>query len=591
MVSLLICIFGALRLLHGVSVWVGLGVLAVGLVRFHPKVLLVAALLLLGARAGHAVDGLHAADTRVLDQVEISLVSDPRPATTGWSAQGELAGERVMVAVGFGVSTTFADAAVGDVFVVSGTVRGSAPQTSWAISRRIVGNVSVNEVHDHRLATGLTGAANTLRSLYRDGIEHLPADDQALFTGLVFGDDRGQDPIDADNFRASGLGHLLAVSGSNVAFVLLIAAPVLVRVRWVWVRLVLVGGLLVGFGFLTRFEPSVCRALVMAGLVVVGGVVGRGWGASVVLVPCVVGLVVVDPLLGWSLGFGLSVAATVGLVVLGSRVGGVVGGWGWLRGVVGASVGAQLFVAPLLLVVFGGVSLVAVPANVLAGPGAAGVMMWGLVVGPVAGLGPSWLAELLHVPSGVLLWWVRLVAEVFGSVGVGSFGWWHLGVFVAGLVMVLVRAEWTVRGWPVWWRGIGVLLVALGVGVPLVVPAGLGAGTHVVGDGVVVVRSTNGVDVVVLSAGVDVGGVLEGLRGARLARVDLVVVESGSRGVGLVVFAVSERFDIGEVWAPVGHSVPGAIAMDTLTGTVGSLRVCESPTGEVIVAPIVEARC
>ena len=589
MVLGLVAIFGSLRLLHGVSVWIGVGVLVVGVVRFHPKILIVAGLLLLGARAGHALDSLQAAESGVLDGVEVSLVSDPRSARAGWSAQGDIDGQRVLLTVGFGVLPEFADSAVGDTFVVSGSMRGSAPRSSWAISRRIVGNVSVTEVHEYRAATGITGAANAVRSLYRDGVQHLSSDDQALFTGLVFGDDRGQNPIDADNFRASGLGHLLAVSGSNVAFVLLIAAPVLVRVRWVGVRLVLVAGLLVGFGFLTRFEPSVLRALVMAGLVVVGGVWGRGWGAGVVLLPGVVLLVVVDPLLGWSLGFGLSVVATVGLVVLGWRVSGVVGGVVWLRGVVGGSVGAQLCVAPLLLVVFGGVSLVAVPANVLAGPAAAGVMMWGLVVGVVAGVAPV-LGPVLHVPTVVLLWWVRLVASVFGGLGVGAFGWWHLGVVVAGLVMVLVSVEWWGGVWPGWWRTVAVGLITLGVGVPLLVPAGLSVGSHVVADGVTVVRGVDGVDVVVLEGGVEVGDALEGLRRARLGRVDLVVAVSGSRSVGLVVFELGQRFELVEVWAPVGHQVPGAVVMGELSGSVGSLRICETDSG-VVVLPATEARC
>jgi len=41
-------------------------------------------------------------------------------------------------------------------------------------------------------------------------------DEQALFAGLVYGDDRAQSPLTADNFDAAGLTHLLAVSGQNV---------------------------------------------------------------------------------------------------------------------------------------------------------------------------------------------------------------------------------------------------------------------------------------------------------------------------------------------------------------------------------------
>ena len=54
-------------------------------------------------------------------------------------------------------------------------------------------------------------------------------DDAALFTGLVIGDDARQSPEMISAFRSSGLSHLTAVSGENVAFVLALVAPLLRR--------------------------------------------------------------------------------------------------------------------------------------------------------------------------------------------------------------------------------------------------------------------------------------------------------------------------------------------------------------------------
>ena len=469
-------LFGVVRLFNQLPWWVGIAVVLLGALSIRPRIVLIGLVVLLATRAGVALDGLQPATTRPLDQEAIVLVSDPRVSDNGWSAQGELDGERVFLNVRIGVSSAFGDAAVGDEIVMSGTLRGSAPESSWAISRRIVGSVTVADVHDIVPATGVVGAANALRDAYREGVRHFDQGDRALFTGLVFGDDRNQDPIDTDNFRSAGLSHLLAVSGSNVAFVLLIFAPLLSRARWVWLR---VGGslvLLVGFGFLTRFEASVSRALVMAGLALVAFGLGRRSDAGVVLVPGVGLLLVVDPLLGWSLAFQLSVVATLGMVVLAPRIVGVLWGPVWLRSVVGATLGAQVFVAPLLLGVFGRLSLVAVPANVLAGPAAAGVMMWGLVVGPVAGVVPGPVAVVLHVPSWLLVRWIVLVADVFGSVGVGSFTVWHLVVGVVGLGVVLAGREGCAGGALGCWGGVG----------------GCGVGGSVVGAGFVAVGGVSG---------------------------------------------------------------------------------------------------
>ena len=293
----LVGVFAAIRLLTGLSFWVGLVALMISLARLWPKGVLLAIVLLMAARSGAVLDSLQPIASQPLDATEVTLVSDPRPNPRGWSAQGRFGDERIVLNVGFGVAGGFERADAGDRLVVSGTLRGSAPRTAWAISRRIVGSIGVNEVHSIEDARGITGAANSLRDSYRDGVAHLDPADRALFTGLVFGDDRQQDPIDADNFRAAGLGHLLAVSGQNVAFVLLLSAPLLTRIRPVPIRVAAALSLLIGFGFLTRFEASVTRAIVMAGLALLAHAAGRPSEAAVVLPPAVLLLLALDPLL------------------------------------------------------------------------------------------------------------------------------------------------------------------------------------------------------------------------------------------------------------------------------------------------------
>src|SRR4029450_7181055 len=107
------------------------------------------------------------------------------------------------------------------------------------------------------------------------GSEPLPEDDAALFRGLVLGDDAEQPPAMTDRFRASGLSHLTAVSGQNVAFLLAAVGPLARRrrpiARWA-VTVALIGW----FVMLTRFEPSIIRAGAMAALSATAFVLGRG---------------------------------------------------------------------------------------------------------------------------------------------------------------------------------------------------------------------------------------------------------------------------------------------------------------------------
>src|SRR4029078_10820073 len=92
--------------------------------------------------------------------------------------------------------------------------------------------------------------------------------------GFVLGDDRGQSFETVDDFRASGLAHLLVVSGGNVACVLALASPALRRLS-IAGRLVAGLVVLLLFGFVARWEPSVLRAEAMAAISLVASTLAR----------------------------------------------------------------------------------------------------------------------------------------------------------------------------------------------------------------------------------------------------------------------------------------------------------------------------
>src|SRR6266545_2299539 len=122
------------------------------------------------------------------------------------------------------------------------------------------------------------------------------------------------------------------------------------------------------FVVLTGAEPSVLRAGVMAGLALVGMLLGRPRSTATLLGAAVLVLLVSNPTLVWSVGFQLSVAATAGMVAL---AGPLSERLSWLPRPValaaGTTMSAQLGVSPLLLAYFHQVPLVTLLANRLAG--------------------------------------------------------------------------------------------------------------------------------------------------------------------------------------------------------------------------------
>ncbi len=277
------------------------------------------------------------------------------------------------------------------------------------------------------------------------GAEVLPDVERSLYGGFVLGDDRGQRPEVVDDFRGSGLTHVLVVSGQNVAFLLVLVSPLTQRsslgARWA-----VTIGVIGAFAVVTRFEPSVLRASAMAALAVTASWMGRPTGTLRLLALAVAGLVLVDPLLVHSVGFQLSVAASAGIAVLAPVVAGHLRGPAWWREALGVTVAAQLGVAPVLVLRFGGMPVVALVANVVAVPVAGLVTTWGLPAGVVAGLcGPA-VAQVVHLPTQLLIGWVAMVARVAASVPLGELGARHLvAITAAGSVAVLLarhRPAW-----------------------------------------------------------------------------------------------------------------------------------------------------
>jgi competence protein ComEC len=289
-------------------------------------------------------------------------------------------------------------------------------------------------------------AANAARRGLRHGADHaLPDREAGLLLGLTVGDTSRMDPEVEEDFRATGLGHLLAVSGSNVAMFL---APVLILVTWL--RLARGGRAAVAmvavafFVLLTRWEPSVLRAGAMAGLALAGTWAGRPRSTAGLLGTAVLGLLVLDPGLGRSVGFQLSVAATIGLAAL---AGPLAARLGWLPRplalAVGATLAAQLAVTPLLLWLFGVVPTVTVLANVLAFPAVPLALFGGVVAAAVGLVAPplgAAIGPLARLPLSYLVGVADRMAR-FGLPAVtSSAGWVPVGV-----AAVVVLVGWRLR--------------------------------------------------------------------------------------------------------------------------------------------------
>lgn len=479
----------------------------------------------------------------------VTLIDDPKASGPVGVRVTVRAGRQRLVATGHGaVAGRLDDALAGERVRLVGTIRPVSMSDDRNLQRHIVGRITVAQVGESAPPAPVNSAANIVRRTLDDGVRSLSRDDRALFLGMVIGDDRGQGPVTADDFRAAGLGHLLVVSGQNVAFVLAVAMPVAGRLRPAGRAVVLL--VLLGlFAIMTRFEPSVLRATAMAGIGIGSSALGRPTDGRGGLSWAIVGLVVIDPFLVSVVAFQLSAAATAGIVWFGAPLAQRLPGPAWLRVPVSTTVSAQLAVSPVLIAVFGPLPLASLPANVLAGPASGAVMIWGCTAGLAAGLCGGWVATALHWPTAGLLWWIGGVAGVAAAAPSATLGLGGLVVIGGAILLSLAVPRSGV--------GLAALLVSGGVCALAVVHAPVPFdGETVLGDGVVVLHHA-GDSIVVLDDPGPARFVLERLREAGIRRPVLIVVRDGDRADADAVLALHQRFGPVPTAAPPLHRVPG----------------------------------
>ncbi len=533
--------------------------------------------------AGRAKDGL-SAPSQSYDAVRAVVRTDPEPSIGGSRIDVAIDGHRWSMVVP--TSMRGVSLRVGDELVVSGSTVAFPVRRSYQDARHLAGRFRLRRVLERHDGGIPYRQANVVRSVLLRSAAGFTDTQRTLFAGFVLGDVSSARAELTDDFRASGLSHLVVVSGQNLAFLLAGVAPLtsVVSRRNLWVQAILRLLVILGFVFVVRFEPSVLRAAVMASVIVVTKAIGRPQPLLRVLTVSVILLLVVDPLLVRSVGFGLSVGAVGGIALFAPWLTDRLSSCGPLAGPLAMTLSAQLGTAPVALLIFDGVPVISVLANVCAVAVAAPIMSWGVLAGLPGGLlGPS-ASSVVHVPTRLLLDVVAALARWFASLPFGSLNLADVAIVVVAAVVGLVILT---PGSDARRRSVMVFTVLVFatptlrsiVRAPEIVapssPRPFGRGAVLFGatpDGL-----WQHVDVLVISHGASAGALLERLRNTRVGSVDLVIVESGGKPQVAVVRAVRHRVDVGMVVSAVGVGAPPGVrwkrALPGLTLRAGGVRV------------------
>ena len=349
--------------------------------------------------------------------------------------------------------------AIGDAVSASGVIRDPSEFERARLERLGIRDVLAARSIEHRIGkrAGVSGLLDEIRGRAEAALSSgTPATSANLLLGFVLGQDERIDEATVDDYKASGLAHLLAVSGQNIVLLMILAGAALavlgvgLRARLLWMLvLIAVYVPVAGAG------PSIHRAGVMGAAGLVATLAGRprsGWYA---LLLAAATTLVLDPRATADIGWQLSFAAVVGILVFSRPLAVLVAGGSsslWRRGLaegVAVTVAATAATTPLMAHHFEAVSIVSLPANLVALPAVAPVMWLGMATA-AAGQLPVLPVEPLTWLAGLLAGFISQVASWFGGlpgaeVELGLDRWWAVAlayaILVAGMLLGLRWAD------------------------------------------------------------------------------------------------------------------------------------------------------
>jgi competence protein ComEC len=497
--------------------------------------LLVIGVVLLGAIVGQArlaaVDASrvthdlgHAVATRVV------LLETPRARAFGArEATVGLRGERVLLRAGRGVR--WPTDRIGAVLAVRGGLEPLPPTQRWLRARAVHARLRADSIADTGLRRGgLAGVVDGARERAGRALQvAVPEREGALLRGMALGDDAALADDVRQDFRVSGLSHLVAASGQNVMLLAALALAVAsVAGLGIRTRLALVLLVIAVYVPLAGAGASIQRAGVMGAAGVVAVLAGRPAARWYALLLAAAVTLTLNPRAIEDVGWQLSFAAVVAILLLAPRLVERLS----RRGLPGAgaeavalTAAATLGTAPLIALHFDQTSLVSLPANVAAAPAVAPVMWLGMAA---AAAGQVWivLAEpftaLAAVPAAYLTWLAHVAANVPGAQARAPVVVVVAVCAIVALAIAVRRSRRLVLTGGAVAVAVGAVLARPGAG-GLAAPAGLRITFLDVGQGDATLVQERGTAMLVDTGPPD-GPILGRLRHAGVRRLDLLVI-------------------------------------------------------------------
>jgi competence protein ComEC len=271
-------------------------------------------------------------------------------------------------------------------------------------------------------------------------------DQSGMAEALVLAQREGLDRAVNDRFAATGLSHLLSISGTHVGLVaaLLIGLAAFLRIGGSRGQAGATVGV-IGYVVFLGAPAAAARSAIQVVLALGSRVLQRPSEPYTVLAAAALYLLAAYPLNLLDAGFQLSFAGVIGLIAYRRPVAGALPRWlpKWIRDGAAASIAASIATIPIAALHFGQVAPIGIPASIIAVPLVGFAIPAVALVMVLAGISMP-VARFFAAGADVLLWLVDRVAEVAVSVPYGHapLSWSSLMAMLLLMAAVVWAAAW-----------------------------------------------------------------------------------------------------------------------------------------------------
>ena len=414
-----------------------------------------------------------------------------------------------------------------------------------------------------------------VRLEFRERLARFDDDAGSLVPGMIIGDTSLQSSAFSERMRRAGLSHLTAVSGANFAIVSSLVFFMTRRIiPKLAPRLVVTSAFLILFLLLVRPSPSVLRAGVMAGVILVARASGNSRNSVAALATAISLLVLIDPFQAHEPGFILSVLATSGLIFIAPLLTAKMNRFlpEVVAELIAVPCAATIACTPYLLILAGEISTLSIFFNIAVAPVVAPITILGflsLLTMPI-----DFLSKALIWPAHLCAEWISTVARWSDSSPTIGVNFWLFTSYLLVVSLLYIRRAYKVLA--------VVTFVAL---VMCIAPQTIFPGRDWkiaqcdVGQGDALVLNIGEDNGILFDAGPDPRLLTRCLRSVGIKHLPLVVISHGHADHYFGADGLSGKFNIGQVWSNGNTNIDAALNFETtkvrrgLRASMGELSI------------------